>query len=130
MQKAGNYTEFTQGAYDQLIFADFPQITDELQQILLHHKDRFVERLFRFCNNIKTLKFWFEVYKLKMTVWPLALAAMMGCNITVIRYLKEHDYFKSLDEESKNLILIISKRFEGEGRDFLEKELEMLNSFI
>ena len=122
--------EFRDGKFDAVAFGDEPRITEDLKKIIDDDEKGFLQRLFFCSKSDETLKYWFEIQKLNFPKNALGYGVCLGCNLPVIKYLKEKISFKDLDEEEKKFLLVRAMRFKGEGLTLLEEELGMKSSEI
>lgn len=97
-------------------------LTPELELIIAHFGRKFLRVLFLKCKFIETLKFWFEEFKLQLPIDSISLAVCMGCNIVVLKYLKEKLSFKMISKKERKNLINRGKRFHNEGISFLESE--------
>ena len=120
------FGKFRLGEYDEIAFGDSPQITKEVDCILQNFNREFVLRLFCMSKSMKTLIFWFEESKrAKLPKNSLLLAVVMGCNVHVLKFLRNKEPFNGINPLEKNELRMRGKRFiGGEGYEFLLKELE------
>ena len=126
MQKTILFGKFSRGDYDAVAFGDFPQITKELEILIQNYNREFVLRLFCFSKSMNPLIFWLDESKrAELPKNSLLLAVIMGCNIHVLKYLRNKQEFNELPTIEKQELLIRGKRFSKEdGYQFLLKELD------
>ena len=124
-QSQSLYFEFVKGKFDDLVFNENPIITEEIEIVISCFSKDFVEILFFKCKYKKTLEFWFQNSNLKILKNAVCLAVCLGCNLPVLQFLKEKQFFQNIGSEDRKILLKRGKRFKNEGLLFLTKEFEL-----
>lgn len=110
------------GKYNQLILAEHPMITEELEIVKARYSRELIQKLFVKCESDKVLRFWLDEQEIQLPKDTWALAVNLGANIVVLKYLKEKGFFDGLEEKEKRELLNRAKRFPGEGLNYLRQE--------
>jgi SPX domain protein involved in polyphosphate accumulation len=110
------------GKYNQLILAERPMVTEELEIVKAEYARELIQKLFVKCKSDKVLRFWLDEQKVELPEDTWAMAVNLGANITVFKYLKEKGFFNELSEEQKTELLNRADRFPGEGLEYLKQE--------
>ena len=119
------YSEFINGKYDELVFSENPISTKEIETLIASFPQNFIESLFFKCKYKKTLEFWFENSILKLPKNAVCLAVCLGCNLSVLKFLKDKQLFQDIDQKTRKNLLNRGKRFQNEGLFYLAKEFEL-----